>query len=125
MSDPMQSASSDEPNEISVDLTKIAEDIQEKANVVINQYQEKANDPKTRQIASAVFGICFSTGLTYFAAKRGAKAGMKDFVNAGQDLINAAGTYANVAEENARSSYDAVRVLTEATKSVTKAIKKN
>lgn len=116
---------SDDNSEINIDLNKIAEDIQEKANVVINQYQEKAKDPKNRQIASAVVGLAFSTGITYFAAKRGAKAGMKDFVNAGQDLINAAGTYANVAEDNARMSYDAVRVLTEATKNVAKATKKN
>lgn len=107
------------------------EDLADRANVTINQFMEKKDDPKVRRIATSVFGVSASLYLTYWASKRGARAAMKDYVKVGETAISIAAThadraaeYAAVAEDNAKASHLLIGAVSGQVAELTKKIKK-
>lgn len=92
----------DEP---SIDLTKAQEAAERAADETaqtINQYfGTELQSSSIHRITGAVASIALTAGVAYFAGKRGVKAGMKDYLRAGQSLVDAAGNYADISAQNA------------------------
>lgn len=113
---------SDKPE--GIDLSKTIDDLSEKANVTINVAAEKVQDPNVQRTLKSAALLGVSLSLTYLAAKKGTKAGMKPYIHTGQSLVDSAGHYADIAKKNAEVSYRAVEELRLSIDQIAKAIKK-
>jgi len=108
-----------------IDLDALRKSVSEEINVYVNE--AKSNPRKVRV---ALFSLAITTGITYYAAKKGAASALKgaskiqeEFLTIAEMAAQDASKYAYIAEQNAQVSHELHREIGGAISELSKAVK--